>query len=95
MKIAVKIGAAWCGPCKVLEHKLDSLGDVLDTFELRTVDIDTLEGKEMQGKYNIRSIPTLVVIDKISGTLYDTLLPKANGHSIKELKEFFTKNFET
>ena len=47
----------------------------------------------MQDKYNVRAIPTLVVIDKISGTLYDTLLPKANGHSIKELKEFFTKNF--
>lgn len=54
--------ATWCGPCQVMEPILEDLADKfpsIDKVVIAKVDIDKLP--EIPAKYNIMSVPTLVV----------------------------------
>ncbi|CAF0972723.1 unnamed protein product [Adineta ricciae] len=59
--------ATWCGPCKVLEPRLEKVvtdhnkktkGD--KDVKLAKVDIDQLE--QLSGKYNVQAVPTVIAI---------------------------------
>jgi thioredoxin-like negative regulator of GroEL len=71
MKQLLKFSATWCAPCKMLagSFKNVNLGDV----ELVNVDIDEQVDKAKQ--YNIRGVPTMVLLEdgvevkRISGVL--------------------------
>ncbi len=72
MKI-IKISAEWCGPCKVLEHNLNTLNVDHTTID---VDTDVKEELEILEKYPVRNVPTMlffddndVFIDKVIGSL--------------------------
>lgn len=54
----VKYGAPWCGPCKALDHLFETAN--LD-IEIELVDID--HNVQLAQDNNIRSIPTVVLID--------------------------------
>lgn len=50
--------AAWCGPCQTMKPSLEEL----DQERLVRYDID-VEADAVQ-KYNIRAVPTLVLVDQ-------------------------------
>lgn len=49
--------ASWCQPCKALAQKVEQFG----ITGITVVDVDTDLGKELMGKYEIRSVPTIVL----------------------------------
>lgn len=52
--------ATWCGPCKMQSPILDQLkAKVGDKATIVKVDVDA--NQELAAKYNVRSIPTLIV----------------------------------
>ena len=53
---AVRMTASWCQPCKSLARSLDLQG-----IKIEAVDID--ENREMAIKYNIRGVPTILILD--------------------------------
>ena len=57
MKI-IRFTASWCNPCKMLAKNLEtaSIG-----YPIEVVDIDV--NPELAQQYNIRSVPTLVLLD--------------------------------
>jgi len=59
MKQLLKFSAVWCGPCKSLSNNFKhvNLGDV----DLVEVDIEDDFDKAQQ--YNIRGVPTLVLLE--------------------------------
>jgi len=57
--VAVKFGAAWCGPCKKLEPQLEKMEKEFSNIEFISVDIDNISYLAKQ--YQIRSLPTLVL----------------------------------
>ena len=59
MSKIIKIYADWCGPCKVLEKML-----VERNVEHESVNIDSPDGEGLSLKYNIRAIPTMLVLDE-------------------------------
>ena len=63
MKV-IKFGAPWCGSCKSMSTVVESAKDKLP---MPVEDIDIDEQFEIARKYNVRSVPTLVVVDD-SGT---------------------------
>ena len=59
----VKIGAPWCGPCRMLSdtlHNLDpnKIGDTL----IADVNIDEEDNEDIAAEYNIRNIPVTLYV---------------------------------
>lgn len=57
MKI-LKFYSPTCGPCKVVETKLTS-----EDIEHTNIDVTLEENEDALRKYNITTIPTIVVVD--------------------------------
>jgi thioredoxin 1 len=52
--------AEWCGPCKMIAPILDAIADEYQD-RLRVVKLNIDENPQTAPKYNIRSIPTLLL----------------------------------
>ena len=59
MKEVLKFYADWCGPCKMLSSTLQKVEG--NDIPIREVDIDT--EFDVAAKYNIRSVPTMVMLE--------------------------------
>ena len=77
MKV-LKFYADWCGPCKGLTMVIKGAGDKV-TVPVEDVNID--ENLMMAQDFNIRSVPTMVLVDKeekelkrVVGSLSETQL---------------------
>jgi thioredoxin len=76
--VAVKFGAEWCGPCKVV----DPIFKKLETEDLGVVvglcDVDT--NSEASTAFGVRNLPTMlffkngIVVDKHVGVITETQL---------------------
>ena len=78
MKELIKFSAAWCGPCKMLSKVMEGadLG-----IPVKEVDID--EQFEVAATYQIRGVPTLVLLEDGK-----EVKRKTGMMQLKELKEF-------
>ena len=59
MKEVLKFSASWCGPCQALSMTLKSIDDL--QVEVKEIDID--DQLDLAAQYNIRSVPTLIVLE--------------------------------
>ena len=55
----IKFSASWCGQCKALDPILKKC---FPGVEVEEVDVDSEEAEELMEQYNIRNIPTFVVV---------------------------------
>lgn len=58
MKI-LKFFSRTCGPCKQMSKTLEQVHGV----EIKDLDIENEENIELIHKYNIRSVPTIIILD--------------------------------
>lgn len=58
MKKMIRFTASWCGPCKMLAKNLESIKTDLP---ITVIDID--EDTQLASEYNIRGVPTLVMLE--------------------------------
>lgn len=58
--VLIDFFASWCGPCKMLSPIIEQLSDEIKDVKFVKVDVDV--SPELARKYEIMSIPTLVVI---------------------------------
>lgn len=56
MKV-LKFGATWCGPCQVMEKRLEKF----TACDLVKIDVD--EDEEMAEKWGVTNIPVIVLVD--------------------------------
>lgn len=56
----LKFYATWCGPCKGLTMTLNGMDNL--PVALEEIDID--QNMDMARKYNVRSVPTLVLVNE-------------------------------
>ena len=61
-KVLVDFNAIWCGPCRMLKPVIDEIADTNDSIKVVSIDVDDEE--ELAEKYNVSSIPCLVLFDK-------------------------------
>lgn len=73
----LKFEAPWCGPCQFVERELSKLSLEI---EIVRVDVDTGSAK----LYNVRSIPTLILVDD-TGKELKRLHGKVNAAEIKKM----------
>ncbi len=58
--VLVDFYAAWCGPCKIQSPIIDDVRtQVGDTATVMKIDVDA--NRELAERYNVRSVPTLIV----------------------------------
>lgn len=58
--VLVDFWAEWCGPCKVIAPVIDKIADdKKDVFKVVKINVD--EAQSLASKYNVMSIPTLIV----------------------------------
>ena len=79
----IKIYSKTCGPCKVLEKNLKESGVKYDN-----IDITSKEGETLVEQYNIRTVPTLLLIDDNS-----SIIKKHIGIlNVEDIKSFIINN---
>jgi thioredoxin 1 len=58
--VIVDFHALWCSPCKMQSPILKEVADELGG-KIRIIKIDVDQNIEIAGKYNIQSVPTLII----------------------------------
>jgi thioredoxin 1 len=60
-RVLVDFNAEWCGPCKMMKPVLEEIST--SNNEIKIVSINVDDEDELASKYNISSIPCLVLIE--------------------------------
>lgn len=64
--IFMDVHATWCGPCKTMDRYVfteKEVGDFMDSlFVCVKVDVDSRDGKQIAGEYDVSSVPTFLVL---------------------------------
>lgn len=61
-KTLVLFSADWCGPCKIIKPSLEKLEEELSD-KIKIVKTDVGESENSAKKFNIKNIPTCVIIE--------------------------------
>lgn len=60
--VLVDFWATWCGPCRMMNPIIENIKNTMENVEVIKVNVD--EERKIAEKYQIRSIPTLVLFKK-------------------------------
>lgn len=60
--VVVDFWAEWCGPCKKVAPILGEIAEERDELAITKLNVD--DNPDIAMKYNVMSIPTLIVFDK-------------------------------
>lgn len=60
MKKILKFYSKVCAPCRLMGKRLEEL----DNVEVVSIDINDTTNNELIKKYKVRSVPTIIVLDK-------------------------------
>ena len=60
MKKILRFYSKVCAPCRLMSKRLEEL----DNVEVISIDINDTTNNELIKKYKVRSVPTIIVLDK-------------------------------
>lgn len=75
----IKFSASWCVPCRYLKPVFEEIKTIEKYSKFQFVDYDIDEEYEMTKKYNVRSVPTVIIFKD------DLEIERINGYDRKEV----------
>lgn len=60
-KVLIDFWASWCGPCRMVSPIIDEIGEERSDIKVCKINVD--EQGELAAKFNVMSIPTIVVME--------------------------------
>ena len=72
IKKIVDAKASWCGPCRVFANTFKKVSEMekYKGIEFKSIDIEEDEGELYVERYNIRSVPTILLLDENDNIIY-------------------------
>ena len=83
----LKFFGSWRNPCKALSKNLEDAG-----IEHKSIDVD--ENEELTEKYNVMSVPTIVVLDKDDNEVGRFIGSRTKEQLLEELKKYEVQSSE-
>ena len=83
----LKFFGSWCNPCKALSKNLEDAG-----IEHKSIDVD--ENEELTEKYNVMSVPTIVVLDEDDNEIGRFIGTRTKEQLLEELKKYEVQSSE-
>lgn len=77
----LKFFGSWCNPCKALSKSLEDAG-----IEHQSIDVD--ENEELTEKYNVMSVPTIVILDEDDNEIGRFIGSRTKEQLLEELKKY-------
>ena len=78
-KVLVDFYADWCGPCKMMSPIIDEISEEMkENLKVGKINVD--ENQELAIKYNVMSIPTIMIFE--NGNLIKTFVGVTNKDDI-------------
>ncbi|MBK9631441.1 MAG: thioredoxin family protein [Saprospiraceae bacterium] len=90
-KLLVKFGANWCLPCHWMDQTI-FMGKEADSlfskdWVIKSVDYDSPEGVALRSNFQIKVLPTLLIIDPLGGKI---ITKKEESMNLMEFKTWFS-----
>ena len=82
----LKFEASWCGACKMVQPQLNKVSAEGITVEK----IDAESNNDMVIEYNVRNLPTVVLVDDSGKEFYRTVGSKMKAAELVETYNSFT-----
>ena len=82
----LKFEASWCGACKMVQPQLNKVSAEGITVEK----IDAESNNDMVVEYNVRNLPTVVLVDDSGKEFYRTVGTKMKAAELVETYNSFT-----
>jgi thioredoxin 1 len=76
----LKFEASWCGACKMVQPQLNKLA--AENIVVEKIDAET--NNELVAEYNIRNLPTVVLVDDSGKEFYRTVGSKMKAADLIE-----------
>jgi len=83
--VLVDFFAEWCGPCKMLGPIIEELAEDMKDKPVKIGKLNVDEAPDTAGKYNVMSIPTLIIFK--DGEPVETMSGLQNKDALKEKLE--------
>ena len=81
-KKILKFSAVWCNPCHILKKTFEEVLNMEEfkNIEVIELDVDDVNNNELCFKHQVRSIPTLVMLDENDNVINKVMgaVPKNN-----------------
>ena len=78
--VLIDFYADWCGPCKMQSPIVDKIAEERSEIKVGKINID--ENPELAEKYDVMSIPTLIIIK--NGQVANQFVGLTSKHEIEE-----------
>lgn len=88
--VAVDFWAEWCGPCRVMGPIIEEISNEIESSKLKVGKLNVDQNGETSMKYNILSIPTVLVFK--NGAVADQIVGSMSKEAMKaRLEEALAK----